>query len=274
MSATRSGDARPRRRLLILGGTGEAAALARAAGERFGARLRVTTSLAGRTRTPAAVAGELRIGGFGGADALAAYLRDERIDLVIDATHPFAARISAAARAACVQAGVRRLVLARPAWHAGPGDRWIEAADAESAAKLLPSLGRRAFLTIGRRDLAPFARVTGCRFLVRLVEAPKETLALGEPGRDFDLVVARGPFSRENERNLMARHGIEVLVAKASGGAATEAKLVAARELGIPVVLLRRPRQEPGETAESPEKALAWLDRALAALDGASAVPT
>jgi precorrin-6A/cobalt-precorrin-6A reductase len=271
--ASRDAGASKRRRLLILGGTGEAAALAQFVCEKFGDRIRVTTSLAGRTERPAAVAGELRVGGFGGAPALAAYLREQEFDFVIDATHPFAARISAAARLACAESGVPRLTLARPPWRAGPGDRWIEVADAEAAAKLLPQLGRRAFLTLGRRDLAAFSRSQGCWYLVRLVEAPKEAPPLGEPGRDYELVIARGPFTEEGERELMRRHRIDVLVAKASGGEATRAKLIAARELGLPAVLLRRPELEPGERAESLEDALGWLDRALAGLDGASAVP-
>lgn len=254
-----------KRRLLILGGTGEAASLARAAVERFGARLHVITSLAGRTQQPAKLAGETRIGGFGGAAALANYLREHAVDLVIDATHPFAAKISASARAACEDANVPRLVLARSPWRPQPGDRWIEAADAAAAAKLFPALGTRVFLTLGRRDLAAFAGINGCWFLIRLVESPKEPLPLR--AQDFELIVARGPFLPEEERALMLRHGIDVVVAKASGGAGTEAKLIAARELNWPMVLLRRPQTEPGQVVEKIGEALQWVEQSLDGLD-------
>jgi len=259
---------REKRRLLILGGTGEAATLAREAHGRFGARLHVVTSLAGRTREPAALAGETRIGGFGGAVALAEYLRGEAIDLVVDATHPFAAKISAAARIACEAADVPRLVLARPVWRPQAGDRWIEAADAVAAAALVPEFGTRVFLTVGRRDLAAFAGLPGCRFLIRLVELPPEPPPF-RPG-SFELVIARGPFTADAERALMSRHGIDVVVAKASGGAATEAKLIAARELNRPVIMLRRPPAEPGQVAERIDEALQWIERALDGLDAAA----
>lgn len=255
-----------KRRLLILGGTGEAAALAEAVCAKFGNRLDVVTSLAGRTKHPAAIAGKIRIGGFGGKDGLADYLREDRVDLVIDATHPFAAQISAVAREACDELGVPRLLLARASWRAGPGDNWIEAENAEAAAKLLPNLGRRAFLTVGRRDLAPFGAVRGCWFLVRLVEKPDEPLPLGRSGQDYTLILARGPFTVADERRLMTDHGIDVLVTKASGGAATAAKLIAARELKLPVILLRRPDQEPGDWAENLDQALKWLTAHLAGL--------
>ncbi len=256
-------------RLLILGGTNEAAALAEAVLSRFGKQIRVTTSLAGRTKQPRAVAGELRVGGFGGADGLADYLRLSATDLVIDATHPFAARISAAAHSACAGLNVPRLVLDRPAWRPGPQDRWQEVEDAAEAARLLPALGGRVFLTVGRRDLAPFAAVTECWFLVRLIEMPETPLPFHRPDR-FETIAARGPFTIESERRLMAKHRIEVLVTKASGGEATAAKLRAARELELPVLLLRRPALEPGDRARSLDEALTWLAQALERLDAAA----
>lgn len=252
-------------RLLILGGTGEAADLAAAAVARYGKRVQVTTSLAGRTRTPRAVEGKTRTGGFGGTEGLAAYLKESGTSLVVDATHPFAAQISAAARGACARAGIPRLILARPEWKPGPGDRWIEAGDAAAAAKEIPALGSRVFLTVGRRDLDVFSTIPGCCFLIRVVETPSVPL----PFRgDFELIAARGPFTVDSERKLMADYRIEVLVAKASGGAATKAKLEAARALGIPVVLLRPPEREAGEAVTAIEAALQWIGRALNRLDG------
>lgn len=258
-------------RLLILGGTGEAAALATAARDAFGESLRIMTSLAGRTEHPTVPAGDIRIGGFGGAAALAEYLRAERIDFVIDATHPFAARISSVAREACESAGMPRLVLERPAWRAGPGDKWTDVADTGEAAKKIPALGRRVFLTVGRRELAPFAALKDCWFLLRLVEPPKDPLPFADS--QFELIVARGPFDPRAERELLEHYRIDVVVAKASGGQATEGKLVAARELGLPVILLRRPATEPGEHARSIAEALRWLERRILCLDAGASVP-
>jgi precorrin-6A/cobalt-precorrin-6A reductase len=210
-------------RLLILGGTGEAAVLARAAIARFGDMISVTTALAGRTSRPGPIPGQVRIGGFGGAGGLAAYLAEQGIDRVIDATHPFAVEISAHARRACERTGVPRLMLLRPAWRRHPLDRWIEVETLDAA--------------------------------VRLVDPPAQPLPL----RFHEVVLGKGPFSLAEERHLMQRHGIEVLVCKASGGTATEAKLIAARELSLPVIMVRRPASEPGEAVETIEAALDWL---------------
>jgi precorrin-6A/cobalt-precorrin-6A reductase len=247
-------------RLLILGGTGEAAALARAAVVRFGDALAVTTSLAGRTERPGPIPGQVRIGGFGGPAGLAAYLRDHEIERLIDATHPFAARISSEARAACDIAGVPRLILLRPPWRRHPLDRWIEVDDMEAAAGIVARIGRRAWLTIGVGEVAAFSAVTGVRFLVRLVDPPRRPLPL----RFCQIVIGRGPFALAGERHLIARHAIDVMVCKASGGAATEAKLVAARDYSLPVVMVRRPPPEPGELVEDVDEALDWLVRPAA----------
>jgi len=252
-------DSRPH--LLILGGTGEAAALAAAAVERFGEALRVTTSLAGRTTRPAQVAGERRVGGFGGADGLAGYIAEHGVDLVIDATHPFAAQISAQAAAACAAAAVPRLVLERAAWVREPGDRWIEVDDLGAAAAALPALGRRCFLTTGARGLGAFAALGHMHFIVRLVDPPGTKLPLAS----YEVVLGRGPFGLAAERAMLERYAIDVLVAKASGGGATAAKLLAARELGLPVVMLRRPLAPPGARAGSVAAALDWLAARLAA---------
>ncbi len=247
-------------RLLILGGTGEGAALARVLAARFGERLWVLSSRAGRTRGGVALPGAQRAGGFGGAAGLERFLRDERIDGVVDATHPFAARISANARRACDAAGVPRLVVARPPWQQQPGDEWIEVADAAAAAARLPGLGRRAFLTVGAADLAAFASLSGVWCLVRLVDEPARSVPL----TDYRLIVRRGPFDEAGEQALFADNRIDVLVTKASGGAATAAKLTAAREAGRPVVMLRRPPAEPGERVAKGDAAADWAAARLA----------
>src|SRR6516165_5375550 len=242
-------------RLLILGGTAEAAALARGALARFGDKLQVTTSLAGRTERPAPLPGQIRTGGFGGPAGLAAYLTEYAVGRVIDATHPFATRISAEARLACAAANVPRLMLLRPPWQRHTLDRWIEVDDMEAAAKLVGQVGRRAFLTVGAREIASFAAATGVQFLVRLIDLPRQPLPL----RCHEVVTGRGPFTLAEERHRLERHAIDVLVCKASGGAPMEAKIIAARELGLPVIMVRRPPQEPGDAVDTVEAAVDWL---------------
>jgi precorrin-6A/cobalt-precorrin-6A reductase len=245
-----------RRRVLLLGGTGEAAALATClSGD---ARVDVTTSLAGRTRAPAALAGQVRTGGFGGADGLAAYLSIEKIDLLIDATHPYAARMPHAAAGACERAGVPRLRLWRPAWMPQKGDRWIAVADLAAAAMILPGLAQRVFLTTGQRDLTAFATLTDTWFLIRLIEPP-DSLPLAQ----HRLILARGPFRPEDELSLMRKHRIEAVVSKNSGGTATYGKIAAARALRLPVLMLDRPAPPDGELADTIEACLAWLDTRL-----------
>jgi precorrin-6A/cobalt-precorrin-6A reductase len=259
------------RRLLILGGTAEARAVADLACERFGERLAITVSLAGRTRAPAASAGTLRIGGFGGADGLAAYLSAERIDFVVDATHPFAAAMSAHAVAASAQAGVFLLRLQRPPWQPAPGDRWIETADADGAARTAAGLGKRIFLSFGGRELAAFSALREAWFLVRRIEAPDGELPL----RAYALTLGRGPFTLAGEIDLLRQHRIEVLVAKASGGAQTRAKLDAARALNLPVVLIARPEERPALTVASPDEAVRRIGAALfpdTGIDGTAVV--
>ena len=242
-------------RLLILGGTGEAAALARAVPPRFGDAIDMTTALAGRTRHPGPIPGMVRIGGFGGAAGLADYLLTQRVDRVIDATHPFAAEISTAARLACDQLRVPRLLLLRPAWRRHPLDRWIEVDSVEAAAQIVGRVGRRALLTGGAGEVAAFAPATGVRFVVRMIDPPHAPLPL----RFHEVVLGRGPFALNEERHLMQRHAIDVLVCKASGGTATEAKLVAARDLSLPVIMVRRPPVERGLSVDTVDAALDWL---------------
>lgn len=244
------------RRVLVLGGTGEARVLAGMVAEGESGT-EVITSLAGRTAAPVVPAGRHRTGGFGGVAALATYLREERVDAVVDATHPFAERITAQAVVAAAEAGVPLLVLRRPGWSAGEGDRWHSVAGPAEAAALLPALGSRAFLTTGRGGLAAFAGLD-LFFLVRSVEPPDPPL----PPRHH-LILDRGPFTLAGERALLRDHRIDVLVTKDSGGPATAPKLAAARAAGIPVLVVTRPPLPPGvATAPDPATALTWL-RAL-----------
>ena len=242
-------------RLLILGGTTEAAALARGAVARFGGGVQVTTSLAGRTERPAPLPGKIRIGGFGGPAGLAAFLAEHCIDRLIDATHPFAVRISTAARMACEQAGVPRLMIVRPPWPRHPLDRWIEVDSMSAAAEIVGRVGRRAWLTVGASEIGCFTATTEVWFLIRFVDRPRHPLRL----RSCQVIVGRGPFTLDDERRHFERYAIDVLVCKASGGAATEAKIIAARELGRPVIMVRRPPREPGDAVETIEAALDWL---------------
>ena len=255
------------KRLLILGGTAEGRSLAEAARDRFGERLSVVSALAGRTRAPRLPAGRVRIGGFGGADGLLAYLRAERIGLLVDATHPFATRISAHAREATGRAGIARLVLLRPPWRPGPEDRWIEVASLEDAPGAIPPGARRVFLAVGGQGLERFARACACPgggdrwFLVRLVDEPEGPVPLAR----HRLVLDRGPFTETGERALLAGHGIDCLVTRASGGDATAAKLAAARALSLPVVMVRRPVPPAGDRVSSVDAALDWIERRLGA---------
>jgi precorrin-6A/cobalt-precorrin-6A reductase len=242
-------------KLVIMGGTIEAAGLARAALARFGDRVEVTTALAGRTERAGPIPGLVRIGGFGGAAGLAAYLAAHRIDRLIDATDPFAVEISAEARLACDETQVRRLVLRRPPWRRHPLDRWIEVDSMAAAARIVGRIGRRVWLTVAAGEVACFAAAPAVHFLVRLAAPPRQRLPL----RFYELVVGCGPFTIAEEQHRIERHAIDVLVCKARGGALAEAKIIAARELSLPVVMVRRPVGEPGEAVDSVEAALDWL---------------
>jgi precorrin-6A/cobalt-precorrin-6A reductase len=235
--------------VLILGGTSEARALAGALPGHT-----VISSLAGRTSSPLLPAGEVRIGGFGGVDGLAAFLRERRIDAVVDATHPFAARISAHAAEAAGLAGVPLLRFQRPGWIAEPGDAWHRVPDLAEAAALLPRLGQRVFLTTGRQGIGAFAGVDECWFLARSVEPPDTP----KP-RHLAVILDRGPFTLDGERRLLDEHRIDVLVSKDSGGPA--AKLVAARERGIPVVLVDRPPAPEADVVTTVDRAVDWVTR-------------
>ncbi|MFD4943475.1 cobalt-precorrin-6A reductase [Streptomyces sp. NPDC058239] len=231
--------------ILILGGTTEARQLAaELTGPGGDATVRITTSLAGRVSRPRMPAGDVRIGGFGGPQSLADWLRTHSVNTVVDATHPFAGNISANAAAAANATGTALFALRRPGWTAGPGDRWHPADDLAHAAAQLPALGRRIFLTTGRLGLAAFTTAPGAdtlHFLVRSVEPPEPPLP-----PDTDVLLDRGPYTVEGETALLRDRAIDVLVTKDSGGPATAAKLTAARNLGLPVVVVRRPPPPEG----------------------------
>jgi precorrin-6A/cobalt-precorrin-6A reductase len=247
-----------RKKLLILGGTEGARRLAGRLAEHSG--LAVITSLAGRTSRPEAISGAMRRGGFGGVVGLQAYLAEEQISLVVDATHPFAEVMSQNAAKACAALGLSLLRLTRPPWTPQEGDSWVPVADAPAAAAKLPGLGQRVFLTTGHKDLAAFAKLDETWFLIRLIDPPKDPLPL----KRVEVVLARGPFDTASEIALFQEHRIEVLVTKNSGGTATAAKLAAARELALPVVMIQRPALPLDEGAASPEEAEAWVRERLA----------
>jgi precorrin-6A/cobalt-precorrin-6A reductase len=244
------------RKILILGGTIEARHLA----ERLAKRpeLKVTVSLAGRTSAPVAHAVPVRLGGFGGAEGLAAFLRSERVDALIDATHPYAATISANAARAAARTGTRFLALRRPAWTPGAGDRWREAVDAADAARALGAASRRVFLALGRQDLGPFERAPQHHYLIRSVEAVTPPLALPQAR----YLIARGPFEEAAEHALLSAHRIDAIVCKNSGGTAAYGKIAAARALDIEVLMLRRPPLVAAPSVDTVEEAVAWLAHA------------
>jgi precorrin-6A/cobalt-precorrin-6A reductase len=212
-------------------------------------------SLAGATANPAQSPIPQRIGGFGGVAGLVAYLEAERIDAVIDATHPFASHMSANAVAACRATDTPLVVLTRPAWTPQPGDRWVEVATIEEAVDALGAAARTVFLTQGRLQLAAFARAPQHRYIVRAIDRPVEIGALPR----CKLVLARGPFSLADETKLMRDEGVGALVTKNSGGSATYPKIEAARALGIEVVIVRRPAAPETETLYDLDAVIAWI---------------
>jgi len=240
-------------RLLILGGTAEARALA-AGADALSPEIEVITSWAGRTGRQPDLPGRARIGGFGGAEGLGDYLRSEAVDLVVDATHPFARVISANARDACDAAGVARLQLVRPAWKLPAETNWIAVPDLETAAAKVQEIASRAFLTTGKQTVEAFSGVTGVWFLVRLIDPPPAPLPLAA----YEVTTGRPPYALETERALMADHRIDAVVTKASGGT-LPAKIVAANELGLPIIGVAPPPPQPGDRAADVEAALSWI---------------
>ncbi|MFZ1922082.1 MAG: cobalt-precorrin-6A reductase [Xanthobacteraceae bacterium] len=244
-------------RLLILGGTTEARLL----GERLAKRgnVAVTLSLAGRTASPVPHAVPVRIGGFGGAAGLADHLIAECVTALIDATHPYASVISQNAAEAARQTGVAFMTLRRPPWTAVAGDRWTGVADTADAVRALGETPRRVFVALGRNELAPFINAPQHFYLIRSVDPVEPPLPL--PHTSY--VTARGPFSKANDRALMETHGIDVVIAKNSGGNAAYGKIAAARALGIAVILLRRPEVSTAPAVETIDDVIDWLDHAL-----------
>ncbi|MEU7938384.1 cobalt-precorrin-6A reductase [Microbispora bryophytorum] len=227
--------------VLILGGTAEARALA--AGLAALPGLRVVSSLAGRVADPRLPVGEVISGGFGGPEGLARWLTEHGPGAVVDATHPFARTMSESAARACAATGVPLLGLRRPGWPQGPEDAWLRVPSLKAAADALPGLGSRVFLTTGRRSLPVFAPVTGLWFLARSVDRPEPPVPA-----NVHVILDRGPYTVAGERALIGEHRLDVLVTKDSGGELTRAKLVAARELGLPVVMVDRPPAPGGVT--------------------------
>ncbi|WP_280507863.1 cobalt-precorrin-6A reductase [Nocardia flavorosea] len=226
-------------RILLLGGTGEARELAHALA---GARgLEIVSSLAGRVSDPVRPGGIVRVGGFGGAEGLRNWLTGNAIELIVDATHPFAATMTAHAARASAELGLPMIRLNRPGWTPVPGDHWLRVPDMAAAAPVSAETGDRILLTIGRQGVGAFAGYTRPWYLIRTIDPPDAAL----PPR-HEVLLARGPFTVESESALLAQQRIEVLVTKDSGGAATSAKLAAAREAGIPVVMVDRPPAPPG----------------------------
>ena len=238
--------------ILILGGTTEASALARMLAQ---LPWHSTLSLAGRTREPVPQPIPCRVGGFGGAAGLAAHLREHQIDALIDATPPFAAQMTRNAADAAAQTGTPLLAIHRPGWTPRPGAAWHEVATMQDAADALGTEPRRVLLTVGQKDLAPFTAAPQHQYVIRSIDPP----AAPPPGAL--VLTARGPFVEADERALLHRHRIEILVTKNAGGTATAAKLAAAADLGVPVVVVARPALPDGlVTVPTAADALRWLE--------------
>jgi precorrin-6A/cobalt-precorrin-6A reductase len=232
-------------RILILGGTAEARALALLL---VNEGHDVITSLAGRTSGPLLPPGRVRFGGFGGPEGLAGFIREESIEIMADATHPFAAQISAHGYAAAQSCGIRYVRLERPPWQSDLGDTWILVKGAAEAAAIIPPRAR-VLLTIGRRTISPFVGRDDLSGVIRMIEPPEHA-----PPARWKLMLARPPFTVEEEKSLMREHDISVLVTKNAGGAQMASKLQAARDLGVTIIMIERPRKPAAETAATPEE--------------------
>jgi len=245
-------------RILILGGTTEAREFAAAIADR--PDLEILLSLAGRTASPAAQPVPVRSGGFGGAEGLAQYLRDAKVDVLVDATHPFAATISANAAEAVARTGTAHFAIRRPPWTKVEGDNWQEADSVEQAIQLTGDRPKRIFVALGRKEIAPLAAAPFHHYVIRSVDPLDGNVALP----DAVSILARGPFDEDAELTLFREHGIELILAKNSGGHATYAKLAAARTLGIPVLMVRRPAKPDTESVATVPDAVALLDHLTA----------
>jgi precorrin-6A/cobalt-precorrin-6A reductase len=246
-------DMRPN--VLILGGTTEARELAAAL---CGRQFATTVCLAGRTVAPAAQAVPVRVGGFGGAAGLAEYLRAHSVDFLIDATHPYAETISANAAVAAAQTATPILGLRRPPWSAAAGDFWVEVAGSEGAVRALGRSPRRVFLAVGRQELVPFSSAPQHHYFIRSVDPVDPPLEV--PHAHY--ILARGPFTEAGDRELLESFSINAIVAKNSGGEATYSKIAAARSLGIPIFMFKRPPLPDCPSVKTVAEAVAWLDHA------------
>lgn len=244
------------KRVLILGGTGEARDLAQFLVTKPG--LEVISSLAGRTKMPELPLGVVRSGGFGGVTGLCHYLEQEKIAAVIDATHPFATTMTEHGIKASQIAKIPYLKLTRPAWNPEPEDHWIFVSDHDEAAQKIPGLGARIFLTIGRQELHHYAAVSGW-FLMRMIDPPP-TNALIPNG---ELKLQRGPFALSDELQLLVKYQIDLIVSKNSGGTATYNKIIAARQLQLPVIMIQRPLIPECDQVDQIDQAWEWLQTKL-----------
>ena len=241
-------------RVLILGGTTEATRLCHALASQPG--VAATLSLAGCTKQPVVPAVPFRSGGFGGVSGLSDYLLCEGVDAVVDATHPFAAQIKRNAAAACAATGVPLLAFSRAAWMPETGDRWTSVRGMPGAISALGDRPRRVFLTTGRLDIADFRAAPQHSYLIRTIDLPAPELL---PSHS-KLIQARGPFSSEAEEALMRAECIEIVVTKNSGGDATSGKLAAARNLGLPVIMVERPATPERPETQDLAQVLAWME--------------
>jgi precorrin-6A/cobalt-precorrin-6A reductase len=247
-------------RVLILGGTGDARELAARVANITG--IEAIASLAGATREPVTPVGNVRVGGFGGMAGLVNYLREMQIDVLIDATHPFASQISENAAQAAQQIGISRLLLNRPPWEKLPGDNWLEVENNIDAAAILENQGQRVFLTIGRQEISTFAHLQKIWFLMRMIDPPKADAIIPNGLILYD----KGPFNLDNEKEILTQYSIDTIVSKNSGGNATYSKIIAARELGIKVIMVKRPPVPAGEQVTDVDSAVMWLREKLSLL--------
>ncbi len=244
----------------------EASALARALADRG---IAATLSYAGRVGRPKAQPVSIRVGGFGGVEGLICYLRDHHITHLVDATHPFAAAMSAHAVAAAARTGIAHIALTRPAWVPVAGDRWRHVANVDAAIAALAGPAQRVMLALGRMHVNAFAPQPQHHYLLRFVDAPESPPTLP----DHHIIVNRGPFSIEDDMRLMQDHRIDLIVCKNAGGTGAEAKLIAARRLDLPVIMIDRPALAPRREAYSVDAVMGWLDHGAVACKG-SACPT
>ncbi len=240
-------------RILILGGTTEASELAQLLAR--DGRFMPTVSLAGRTTSPAAPPVPYRVGGFGGVEGLVQWLVGEKVEAIVDATHPFAIQISANASAASHKLGLPLLSVVRPPWESQSDDRWTEVENIDAAVSALGAQPQRIFLTVGRLELAAFKAAPHHTYVIRTIDAPAPAVLPPQS----ELILERGPFKEDDERRLLEDRAIDVVVTKNSGGQATYGKITAARALGLPVIIVARPDVLAGEHVADASSAYEWL---------------